>query len=157
MPDRNALRKPYIYRLSISSSRGDKKRNVKSVKVTESGGLEGDAHADTFRAISLLPYESFSSMKGFGLEINPGDFAENITTVGMDLAKLSVGDRISLGESVVLTIVQLGKECHDACSIGQAVGDCIMPREGVFARAVTAGLLREGDPITILGPDDPAG
>lgn len=141
---------PRIHKLSISPVKGERKKNVKTVRVLDSGGFEGDAHSGSYRAISLLPYESFSKVRDAGLDVNPGDFAENITTVGLDFRRLSIGARIAMGASVIIDIVQIGKECHGGCEIKQITGDCIMPREGVFARAVSGGILREGDPIRFL-------
>lgn len=139
-----------ILKISISKSKGTRKLNVEYARVIKGRGIEGDAHADTFRALSLLPYESFSKVRDRGLDVSPGDFAENITTIGLDFGALDIGDRIALGESVILEIVQIGKECHDECAIGRITGECIMPREGVFAGVIRGGVLREGDNIAIL-------
>ncbi|UCC79969.1 MAG: MOSC domain-containing protein [Candidatus Zixiibacteriota bacterium] len=142
--------RPCIYRLSISTHIGEKKENVPSVKVVVGKGIEGDAHFGSDRPVSLLPYESFSKMDAGQIQIDPGDFAENITTRDLDFSKLVVGSRIALGDTVVLEVIQIGKECHNDCVIKQAVGDCIMPLEGVFARPLAGGQLREGDPIKII-------
>ena len=150
MRNENKVKTSYIFKLSVSKTKGTRKRNVDRVNVVETRGITGDAHADTFRAISLLPYESFSRVNDSGLDVSPGDFAENITTIGLDFDRLAVGVRIALGDSVILEVVQIGKECHNDCPIGRATGECIMPRQGVFSRAVRGGLLREGDPIRIL-------
>ncbi|MEE9554946.1 MAG: MOSC domain-containing protein [candidate division Zixibacteria bacterium] len=150
MPGTDNKITPSIYRLSISPVKGEKKKNVKSVTVLPSIGIEGDAHARSSRPVSLLPYESFSKLANSDLKINPGDFAENITTVGLNFGTLVVGTRIALGDGVILEIIQIGKECHNGCVIKQIVGDCIMPREGVFANVIEGGILREGDPAKIL-------
>lgn len=142
--------KSRIYKLSISSHTGEKKENVPSVKVVIGKGIEGDAHFGSGRPISLLPYESFSKLDAAQFQIDPGDFAENITTMDLDFSRLAVGSRIALGNSVILEVIQIGKECHDDCIIKQVVGDCIMPREGVFANPLASGLLNEGDPIKII-------
>ena len=113
-------------------------------------GIEGDAHAGSPRPVSLLPYESFGKLDQSRLRINPGDFAENITTVGLDFGELSLGGRITIGGEVILKVIQIGKECHTGCAIKQIVGDCIMPREGVFADVIKGGTIREGDPIRVL-------
>ena len=136
-----------IFKLSISSKKGEKKKNVPQVKLIESGGIEGDAHFGSVRQISLLPFESFSKLVNDTLEINPGDFAENITTIGLDFSRIVVGSGIALGNSVILKVTQIGKECHNGCVIKRTVGDCIMPREGVFADVITGGVLCEGDPV----------
>lgn len=140
---------PLVFRLSVSAVKGEKKENVESVTVT-GDGIEGDAHVGTTRAISLLPYESFAKLAHGGLVINPGDFGENITTRGMDFSQLTVGSRLGLGDAVVIEVVQVGKVCHNGCVIEETVGDCIMPREGLFARVITGGRLNEGDPIRII-------
>ena len=99
--------------------------------------------------MSLLAIESIDKMRGKGLELQPGDFAENITTEGIDLSKLPIGTRISIGKEVILEMTQIGKECHAGCAIRQQIGDCIMPREGIFARVVRGGEIKPGDSIEI--------
>lgn len=138
-----------VYRLSVSAQKGQKKTNVPSARLDQRLGVVGDAHGTTERQVSLLPLESFSKLWHPDLVISPGDFAENITTKGLDFTLLKVGTVIKLGESAQLEIVQIGKECHEDCIIRQKVGDCIMPREGVFARVVAPGEIRVGDAITI--------
>jgi len=132
-----------------SEKKGTKKKPVAEVLIREEYGVIGDAHADclTHRQVSLLAMESIDKMRNRGFELNPGDFAENITTEGIDLVSLPVGTRILTGDKVVLEMSQIGKECHAACAIRQQVGDCIMPREGIFARVVHGGILRPGDSI----------
>ena len=139
-----------IYKISISSYKGDKKENVPSVKVIAGKGIEGDAHFGSERPMSLLPYESFSKLDKGQIQIDPGDFAENITTRGLNFSKLAIGSKIALGDTVILEVMQIGKECHNDCVIKQTVGDCIMPREGVFARPLKGGMLREGDRVKII-------
>ena len=116
-------------------------------------GLERDAHAAAgiARQVSLLAEESIEKMKASGLELNPGDFAENLTVGGMELFTLPVGTRLNVGEEVVLEISQIGKSCHKGCAIFQAVGTCIMPREGVFARVIRGGTVRTGDSVKVAG------
>ncbi len=142
--------KPRIYKLSISAHKGEKKENVHSVMVVVGKGIEDDAHFGSGRPVSLLPYESFSKLDAGQIQIDPGDFAENITTRDLDFSRLAVGSRIALGDTVILEVIQIGKECHEDCVIKQAVGDCIMPREGVFAMPLAGGLLREGDSVKII-------
>ncbi len=138
-----------IFRLSVSHEKGTKKTNVPGVMVTLQG-IDGDAHAGTARAISLLPYESFRKLTTEGMDLHPGDFGENITTVGMDFENIGVGTKLALGDTVILKIVQVGKDCHHGCIIRETVGDCIMPREGLFARVIKGGVLAEGDMIRII-------
>jgi len=115
-------------------------------------GMEEDAHAaqGIARQVSLLATKSIEKMKALGLELNPGDFAENLTVEGMELFSLSVGTRLRVGGGVVLEISQIGKTCHSGCAIFQSVGACIMPKEGVFARVIRGGRIRTGDPVAIM-------
>ncbi|HEY97742.1 MAG TPA: MOSC domain-containing protein [Dehalococcoidia bacterium] len=138
-----------IIAVCTSDRKGIKKNPVKEVIIEEGYGVAGDAHADcqTHRQVSLLAMESIDKMRKLGFELKPGDFAENITTEGIDLVSLPVGTRILAGEEVVLEMSQIGKECHAACAIRRQVGDCIMPREGIFARVIHGGTLRPGDSI----------
>jgi MOSC domain-containing protein YiiM len=134
-----------------SQQKGTKKEPVAEVLIKEEYGVVGDAHADclTHRQVSLLAMESINNMRSLGFTLKPGDFAENIATEGIDLVSLPVGTRIMAGNGVILEITQIGKECHAACAIRRQVGDCIMPREGIFARVIRGGAVRAGDPITI--------
>jgi MOSC domain-containing protein YiiM len=118
----------------------------------EEYGVIGDAHADctTHRQVSLLATESIEKMRSQGFDLNPGDFAENITTRGIDLTSLPIGTRLRVGEDVVLEMTQIGKECHAGCEIRRLVGDCIMPREGVFTRVIKGGRVKAGDTIKII-------
>jgi MOSC domain-containing protein YiiM len=99
--------------------------------------------------VSLLAVESIDKMRALGLDVNPGDFAENLTTEGIDLVSLPVGTRIAVGKQIVLEITQIGKECHAGCAIYRQVGKCIMPEEGVFARVIRGGPVRAGDQIKV--------
>jgi MOSC domain-containing protein YiiM len=135
-----------------SEKKGTRKTPMARVTIREEYGVIGDAHADssTHRQVSLLAIESIDKMRGKGLELNPGDFAENITTEGIDLSVLPIGTRINIGKEVVLEMTQIGKECHAGCAIRRQVGDCIMPREGIFARVVRGGEIKPGDRIEIV-------
>jgi MOSC domain-containing protein YiiM len=142
-----------VIAVCISKKKGVKKTPVKEVIIEEDYGVAGDAHADcqTHRQVSLLSLESINKMRRLGFELSPGDFAENITTEGIDLVSLPVGTRILAGDEIVLEMSQIGKECHAACAIRRQVGDCIMPREGIFARVIRGGTLRPGDSIRADG------
>jgi MOSC domain-containing protein YiiM len=118
----------------------------------ENYGMEDDAHAaqGIARQVSLLSVESIAKMKTLGLELNPGDFAENLTIEGMELFSLPVGTRLRVGAEVILEISQIGKTCHSGCAIFKAVGACIMPKEGVFARVIRGGKIGDGDTVEIM-------
>jgi MOSC domain-containing protein YiiM len=134
-----------------SEKKGTKKKPVDEIAIQEALGVAGDAHADctTHRQVSLLANESIDKMRNKGFDLQPGDFAENITTQGIDLASLPIGTRLTLGDDVILEMTQIGKECHAACAIRQQVGDCIMPREGVFGKVIRGGNVKPGDPIKV--------
>jgi len=134
-----------------SKEKGTKKEAVADSILKEDYGLIGDAHADhgTHRQVSLLAIESINKMRSLGFDVCPGDFAENLTTEGMDLVSLPVGTRLSAGDGIILEISQIGKECHAGCAIYRQTGKCIMPREGVFAKVIRGGLVRTGDPINV--------
>ena len=135
-----------------SEKKGTTKQPVDEGVVREDYGLVGDAHADccTHRQVSLLAVESIDKMRSLGFDVGPGNFAENLTSEGIDLISLPVGTCVSVGEEVVLEITQIGKECHSGCAIFRQTGKCIMPKEGVFARVVRGGVVKAGDSIEIL-------
>ncbi|MFC1992647.1 MOSC domain-containing protein [Chloroflexota bacterium] len=135
-----------------SKEKGTTKEPVAEGILKEDYGLVGDAHADccTHRQVSLLAIESINKMSGLGIEIGPGDFAENLTTEGVDVVSVPVGAHISIGQEVVLEITQIGKECHLGCAIYRQIGKCIMPKEGVFAKVNRGGLVKVRDPISVL-------
>jgi MOSC domain-containing protein YiiM len=141
-----------IIAVCTSAKKGTTKKPVPEVTVKEEFGVIGDAHADclTHRQVSLLAAESIAKMRAKGFDLKPGDFAENLTTEGIDLSSLPLGTRLRAGREVVLEMTQIGKECHAGCEIRRLVGDCIMPREGVFTRVIHGGRLRSGDTIKIL-------
>jgi len=132
-----------------SDKKGTKKKDVGEGLLRADFGLVGDAHADccTHRQVSLLAVESIDKMRALGLEVNPGDFAENLTTEEIDLISLPIGTKVSVGKQIVLEITQIGKECHTGCAIYRQVGKCIMPEEGVFAKVIKGGPVRTGDRI----------
>ena len=133
-----------------SKKKGTRKEPVAKGVLKEDYGLVGDAHADccTHRQVSLLATESIDKMRRSGFDVGPGDFAENLTTEGIDLLSLPVGTRIFIGETV-LEITQIGKECHTGCAIYRQIGKCIMPKEGVFTRVIKGGLVNVGDTIRL--------
>ncbi|MFC1934007.1 MOSC domain-containing protein [Chloroflexota bacterium] len=140
-----------IIAVCSSKSKGTKKEDVSKGVLKEEYGLIGDAHADccTHRQVSLLAVESINKMRSLGFDIGPGDFAENLTTEGIDLVLLPVGTEVSIGEEVILTVSQIGKECHTGCAIYRQIGKCIMPKEGVFAKVIRGGIVMAGDEIRI--------
>ena len=141
-----------VLAVCTSDKKGTRKKPVAEVLVKENFGVVGDAHADcsTHRQVSLLANESIDKMRGKGFELNSGDFAENITTQGIELVTLPIGTQFNVGKDVVLELTQIGKECHAACEIRKLVGDCIMPREGVFAKVLRGGRIKPGDTIEIV-------
>lgn len=124
------------------------KRNVPEAELQADFGIMGDAHAGSgLRQISLLDMASIEDLRRQGADISPGDFAENLTLEGVDLSTLKVGHRVKVGEAVELEVTQLGKRCHGRCKIFEKLGDCIMPRQGVFARVITGGRIQIGDAV----------
>jgi len=139
-----------IVALNISKKKGIPKTNVKRVTLIENFGMEGDIHAGNWhRQISLLAKESIEKMRAKGLNVRPGAFAENITTEFLNLPELNIGDKIIAGDSE-MEITQIGKECHTKCAIYFSAGDCVMPREGIFARVLKGGILNVDDEIKII-------
>ncbi|MFH1829178.1 MAG: MOSC domain-containing protein [Pseudomonadota bacterium] len=135
-----------IISINISKKKGEKKKPVASAILLEGVGIAGDAHAGfKHRQVSLLATESIAKITKLGLNAGPGDFAENITTEGIGLSSLPIGTKIQLGDCILLEVTQIGKECHDRCAIFKQVGDCVMPREGIFARVLEGGMLNIGD------------
>ncbi|GAI45251.1 unnamed protein product [marine sediment metagenome] len=140
-----------INAISVSKEKGTQKVNVSKAELKTDFGIIGDAHAgSTYRQVSLLAVESIEEMVAKGAKVSPGNFAENITTEGIDLLLLEVGSKLKLGESTELEITQFGKQCHSRCEIFKQVGDCIMPREGIFAKVIKPGRINVGDAIEVL-------
>ena len=145
-----------IVSIAISKKKGTRKTPVDEAFISKDHGLEGDAHAGKWhRQVSFLSSESIDSAKEQGLDVTFGDFAENIATEGIDWKTLPVGTRVRLGEAVLVEITQIGKECHNKCAIYYKAGDCIMPREGVFARVLEEGKICRGDTIHIIDKKRP--
>jgi len=137
--------------LCISRNRGEPKRPVDASEFRENHGLAGDAHAGPWhRQVSLLAAEDIESVRSRLPRLQPGDFAENVVVSGVDLKRLGLGSRLRLGKDAVLRITQIGKICHRPCPIGEATGDCIMPRVGLFARVEAGGPVRTGDAVEVL-------
>ena len=141
-----------ILSINISEKKGTPKTTIEKGNLIVDFGFEGDAHAGKWhRQVSLLAKESIDKAQGMRTDgLCHGLFAENITTEGITLHTLPVGTRLRLGEEAVIEISQIGKECHEGCAIRQLVGQCIMPKEGVFARVITGGTVMAGDEITVL-------
>ncbi len=140
-----------IESIAISPRKGTRKVPVSEVCLLKNYGLKGDAHAGTWhRQVSFLAKEAIEGMRRRGLEVGFGDFAENIATSGIDWPSLPPGTRVRLGKEIVVEITQIGKQCHTKCAIYQTVGDCVMPREGVFGRVLVGGRIRVGDGIAVL-------
>ena len=142
---------PNIVAVCSSEEKGTRKKSVSEGLLREDYGLVGDAHADccSHRQVSLLAQESIDKMISLGVKVGPGDFAENITTEGIDLVSLSIGTRISIGKDVLLEVTQIGKECHTPCAIYRQAGVCVMPTEGIFTRVICGGVIMVGDQLIV--------
>ena len=139
-----------VVAVCISEQKGTSKHEVPSVTLKIDHGIVGDAHAGNWhRQVSLLANESVDKMGKVFPDIAIGAFAENILTEGIELFLLPVGTRLRVGEAL-LEITQIGKECHASCAIRKQVGDCVMPREGIFTKVLVEGTVKKGDPISVL-------
>lgn len=139
-----------VVAVCISEKKGERKKPVREVSVRENHGIVDDAHAgDWHRQVSLLAMESIRKMQDKGLDVTTGDFAENITTEGIDLPSLPIGTRLAIGETLT-EVTQIGKECHTRCAIYHQAGDCVMPREGIFVKVLRGGTIKCDDPIEIV-------
>jgi MOSC domain-containing protein YiiM len=139
-----------VVAVCISVSKGERKTPVEQVELRVNHGIVGDAHAgDWHRQVSLLAMESIDTRRVTGLNVTTGDFAENITTSGIDLVALPVGSLLQVGEAQ-LEVTQIGKECHNRCAIYEQAGDCVMPREGIFAKVLRGGTVKAADPIMVV-------
>jgi MOSC domain-containing protein YiiM len=145
-----------IVSVNLAPAAGMRKAPQAEVVLVPEHGLEGDGHAGEWhRQVSLLALESIQTMRDKGLDVGPGDFAENVTTSGVAVAELPIGTRLQLGRCLV-EVTQIGKVCHDHCEIYRQAGDCVMPREGIFARVIEGGRLRAGDDIVVVARPQPA-
>jgi MOSC domain-containing protein YiiM len=129
-----------------------RKKAVDSAELIDNFGIENDAHASGkwHRQVSLLALESIKKMQDKGLDVKPGDFAENITTEGVNLPVLPIGTRITISEDIELEVSQIGKVCHSRCAIYEQAGDCVMPREGIFVKVIKGGTITKGDEIKVV-------
>lgn len=140
-----------VVSVNISDKRGVRKKPAGEVLLKADYGIDGDAHASSkwHRQVSLLALESIRKMQAMGLNVKPGDFAENITTEGIDLPKLPIGTKMKIGDDIEAEVSQIGKVCHTRCEIYRQAGDCIMPKEGIFVKVIKGGMVKDGDEITI--------
>jgi cyclic pyranopterin phosphate synthase len=143
-----------VFSINISESKGGPKKMVRSAFLKEAIGIEGDAHAGPgLRQVSLLSVEEIEKAEegrpSGTIELHPGVFAENITTQDVDLSRVKVGDRLMVGEDAILRISQIGKDCPSPCSIGRSLGECIMPKQGIFATVEKSGEVKVHDRIRL--------
>jgi len=136
----------------LSEEKGITKKVIEKGVLIEDFGLKGDAHAGKWhRQLSLLDESSIDKMRGHGYKLNYGDFAENITTEGLEnLYKLPVGQKLRISGEIILEVTQIGKKCHHDCEIMQKIGECVMPKEGIFAKVIKGGIIKAGDKIELL-------
>jgi MOSC domain-containing protein YiiM len=140
-----------IISIAISKKKGTRKSPVEEALLLPGHGIESDAHAgDWHRQVSFLSSESIKKARNQGLDVSFGDFAENIATSGIDWINVPVGTQVRLGDSALVEVTQIGKECHNKCAIYYQAGDCIMPREGVFAKVLEGGKIRSGDAVRLI-------
>ena len=140
-----------IVSIAISKKKGTRKTRVKAANLLRNHGLEGDAHSGPWhRQVSFLSSENIEKSRKTGLDVTFGDFAENIATSGIDWKDVPIGTKVELGESAVVEITQIGKICHKKCAIYYQAGDCIMPKEGVFARVIQGGSIQYGDDVRVI-------
>ncbi len=145
------MQKGRVLSVNISKDKGEKKYNIGQCRLIKDKGLEDDAHAGFMhRQVSLLSIDSIEKMRKKGLNLDYGDFAENLTVEGIDLLSLPVGTKLKIGNGIILRITQIGKECHKGCAIFQQVGGCVMPREGIFAEVLVDGVVSVGDDIEVM-------
>ncbi|MBI5739943.1 MAG: MOSC domain-containing protein [Nitrospirae bacterium] len=142
-----------VISINISDKKGVRKKAVETALLRENYGIENDAHASEtwHRQVSLLALESIDKMRAMGLKVGPGDFAENITTEGIDLVVLPVGTKMTIGAKVEAEVSQIGKVCHTRCAIYHQAGDCVMPKEGIFVKVLKGGTIKAGDEIKVVG------
>lgn len=141
-----------VIAVCLSEQKGTQKKNVGSAFFVAEWGIENDAHAGKWhRQVSLLSHDKIEAFRARGAEVGDGAFGENLVVSGIDFRSLPIGTRFSCNE-VLLELTQIGKECHSGCEIFKKMGDCIMPREGVFTRVLHGGIISVGDNLTVLPP-----
>ena len=145
-----------VVSVNVSGKKGVRKKPVEEVVLKTEYGIEGDAHASSewHRQVSLLALESIKKMQEKGLDVSPGDFAENITTEGIDLVSLPVGTIMKIGDEATGEVSQIGKECHTRCAIYYQAGDCVMPKEGIFIKVINGGRVKKGDKVSVTLKQD---
>jgi MOSC domain-containing protein YiiM len=141
-----------VVSINISEKKGMRKKPVSEAEIRTNYGIEGDAHSSSewHRQVSLLALESIKKMQEMGLDVKAGDFAENITTDGIDLVSLPLGTRLRIGQDIIGEVSQIGKECHARCAIYYQAGDCVMPKEGIFITVVKGGKIHVGDQVAVV-------
>ncbi|TEB13430.1 MOSC domain-containing protein [Pelotomaculum propionicicum] len=140
-----------IKAVCTSPEKGMRKKDKGEGILVKEHGLQDDAHSGPWhRQVSLLALESIEKMRAMGLDVGPGDFAENLTTEGINLVELPIGTRLKIGSEAVGEVTQIGKECHNRCAIFYQAGDCVMPREGIFIRVLEGGQVKTGDTIEVI-------
>lgn len=143
-----------IVAVCVSPKKGMIKTEVESGIIEEGFGIRDDAHGgDWHRQVSLLAIEEIEKMNQKGFDVKPGSFAENLCTRNLDLSAASIGRKIRVGDSILLEVTQIGKECHTRCAVYNKIGDCIMPEQGVFTRVITGGVVKPGDSVAFV-PDE---
>lgn len=154
-PKREAAAKGRVRSINVSKRKGTRKTPCEMVTVVAHQGVAEDAHAgDWHRQVSLLAWESIEKARATGLDVAEGDFAENVTTEGIDLLALPLGTRVRIGGEVLLELSQIGKVCHTKCAIYHLAGDCIFPREGIFFVSLEGGAINVGDPVEVVALGD---
>ncbi|MDD2498082.1 MAG: MOSC domain-containing protein [Desulfitobacteriaceae bacterium] len=143
-----------IIAVCTSEKKGMRKKNVGEGMLVEEFGIDNDAHGGPWhRQVSLLAMESIEKMRAKGLDVGPGDFAENLTTTGIELVSLPIGTKLKIGSTALCEVTQIGKECHNRCAIYYQAGDCVMPREGIFIKVIKGGPVKIGDKIEVSTND----
>jgi len=143
-----------IVAVCTSDKKGMKKKDIREGVLKEDHGLVGDSHAcdGNHRQLSLLSMASIEKMRQLGIDVGPGDFAENLTVAGDELVlyQLPIGKRLKVGSDIILEVTQIGKTCHDRCQIFKQVGTCVMPVEGIFTRVIKGGRVKAGDEVRVI-------